>query len=158
VRCVAFSLDGKWLGSGGEDRSVRLHDLVNGGSRRFPMPAAVNEVTFSPDGHTLAAVGDTPATAVHLWNMQTGEETTWEGHAGHVHGLAFSPVGSLLATSGEDGTVRLWDRNATSAGVRTIGSGPFGGPVRAVAFTPDGSYLATANANGMVYLLRMGPR
>ena len=118
------------------------------------MPAAVNEVAFSPDGRTLAAVSDGPEAAVRLWEIETEEETSWKGHTGHIYGLAFSPVRSLLATCGEDGTVRLWDRNAAPAGVRTIGPGPFGGPVRAVAFTPDGRYIATANANGTVYLLR----
>jgi WD40 repeat protein len=94
---------------------------------------------------------------VRLWNLDTGQATTWPGHTGHVHGLAFSPSAPRLATCGEDGTVRLWDRTAGAPGVRTIGPGPFGGGVRAVAFTPDGRYLATANANGIVYLLRVGP-
>jgi WD40 repeat protein len=157
VRGVAFSPDGTRLASGGEDRSVRLHDLVNGGSRKFPVAAAVNHLAFAPDGRTLAAVGDAPEAEVRLWDLDTGEETTWEGHTGHVQGLAFSPVGSLVATGGADGTVRLWDRHAGPAGVRTIGPGPFGGAVRAVGFTPVGRYLATANANGTVYLLRVGP-
>jgi WD40 repeat protein len=157
VRCIAFSPDGNRMASGGEDRSVRLHDLVNGASRRFPMPAAVNEVAFSSDGRTLAAVSDGPEAMVRLWEIETGEETSWKGHTGNIYGLAFSPVGSLFATCGEDGTVRLWDRNAAPDGVRRIGPGLFGGAVRAVAFTPDGRYLATANANGTVYLLRVGP-
>jgi WD40 repeat protein len=48
-------------------------------------------VAFSPDGHALASVGDAPEAALRLWNLETGEERTWQGHTGHIHGLAFSP-------------------------------------------------------------------
>jgi WD40 repeat protein len=65
------------------------------------------------------------------------------------------PLGFLLATCADDGTVRLWDLSAGKPRARTIGPDPIGGPVRSVAFTPDGRYLATGNANGMVYLLRL---
>jgi WD40 repeat protein len=122
----------------------------------FPVPRAVNEVAFSSDSRTLAAVSDAPQAVVRLWDLETGQETTWEAHTGHAHGLAFAPVGSLVATCADDGTVRLWNRKSGTPAVRTIGPGPFGGAVRAVAFTLDGRYLATANANGMVYLLRVG--
>jgi WD40 repeat protein len=157
VRSVAFSPDGKLLASGGEDTSVRLYNLATGDTQKLAAPSAVNQVAFSPDGRTLAAVGDAPEAVVRLWDLETGETTTWKGHTGHVHGLAFAPTGSLVATCAEDGTVRLWDRTGGEPGMRTIGPGPFGGPVRAVAFTPDGRYLATANANGTVYLLRVEP-
>jgi WD40 repeat protein len=166
VRGVAFSPDGQWLASGGEDRTVLLHPLAEGRSQVFRTPTAVNDVAFSPDGRTLAAVGDAqvprgvrrldPEAPVHLWDLGTGKETTREGHTGDVHGLAFSPAARLLATCGEDGTVRLWDLSGSDPGGRTIGPGPFGGPVRSVAFTPDCRYLVTANANGTVYALRVG--
>jgi WD40 repeat protein/tRNA A-37 threonylcarbamoyl transferase component Bud32 len=168
VRSVACSRDGQWLASGGEDRTVRLHPLAAGRSQVFRTPALVNDVAFSPDGSILAAVGEaqvarglespSPKATVHLWNLETGNETTLDGHTGDIHGLAFSPTAPLLATCAEDGTVRLWDTSAGSADaprVQTIGPGAFGGPVRSLAFTPDGHYLITANANGLAYVLRV---
>jgi WD40 repeat protein/tRNA A-37 threonylcarbamoyl transferase component Bud32 len=154
VRCVAFSPNGGLLASGEEDRTVRLHNLAVGSSQRFAALNSVNDVAFSPDGRTLAAVGDGPEAAVQLWDLETGRETTGPRQAGNIRGLAFSPTAPLLATCSEDGTVVLWDYTAGVSRVRTIGPGPFGGAVRTVAFTPDGRYLATANANGTVYLLR----
>ncbi len=154
VRALAFSADGTRLASAGEDRTVCVRDLAGGAVRKLPAPPRINDVAFSHDGRLLAAVGDGPRGAVRLWYLDRGRDTALDGHLGRVNGLAFSPSAPLLATCGEDGTIRIWDVE-DGVLIRTIGPGPFGGPVGSVAFTPDGRYLLTANANGMVYVLAM---
>src|SRR5690348_11047421 len=54
----------------------------------------------------------TPGTQVRLTR-------TLVGHNGEVHGVAFSPDGTLLATGSYDGTARLWN-TATGQTIHTL--------------------------------------
>jgi WD40 repeat protein len=89
---------------------------------------------------------------VWLWNPATGRPVGGARHATSntrygVHGVAFSPDGTLLASADGDGTVRLW-KPATGQ--------PVGAPIQAgaqtdvsaVAFSPDGKLLASAGGGG----------
>ncbi len=62
--------------------------------------------------------------------------------------MVFSPDGSQIATSGADGTARLWDL----AGNQVARLEGHQGSVWQVVFSPDGSQIATSGADGTARL------
>ena len=80
--------------------------------------------------------------------QQTGntgqERNRLEGHQGRVTSVVFSPDGSNLATSGDDGTAQIWDTN----GKQLAKLKGYEGRVTSVVFSPDGSKLAIGGDDG----------
>ena len=72
---------------------------------------------------------------------------TFRGHTGFVESLAFSPVGSLLASGASDGRVIVWD---TLTGGVVHEARWDGESIAAVTFSPDGTQVATGSHEGNV--------
>ncbi|MFF4589952.1 TIR domain-containing protein [Streptomyces sp. NPDC001388] len=148
VRSIAFRPDGQFLATGCDDRKVRLWHLaehritavLDGHTDR------VYAVAFAPDGSWLASAS---------WD---GDAVVWRdgvavhrlsGHSGKLWTAAAHPLRPLLATAGDDRTVRLWDAHT---GRETAALSGHTGRVLAVAFSPDGSLLASGGEDGTVRL------
>jgi WD40 repeat protein len=120
------------------------------GKRLRTLPASRgSDITFSPDGKTVAAFlrggwDDQQGKALRLWDLATGAplagETAENGHLNEVDGIAFTPDGRTVATSShDDHSVRLWEAR-TGRLLRTLAV-PDKLSRHALAFSPDGKYL-----------------
>jgi len=144
---------------------ARPRNGIDGTLRLREDARPLNDLRSSPDGLTLAAVGE-GGTAV-LWGFDPAypQGHGWEprarlvGHEGDVQGGAFAPDGGAVLTWGEDCTARVWD--ARTGGLRKrLGvprkdqkdRGPgrgHRGTVRAGAFSPDGKRVVTGGEDGI---------
>ncbi len=147
-RAAAFSPDGSMLASAGAFSKVRIRELATGKTQRRldsdgqlrigRKYSGVNSILYSPDGSMLA-VGNID---ILIWDAadfkklhtlkRRAEET--------VLSIAFSPDSAILASGGDDGTVRIWNP-ITGELLRTFTGRP--SEVQPVAFSPDGTKLAS---------------
>jgi WD40 repeat protein/uncharacterized caspase-like protein len=127
------------LTTGREIQTVHGSQSING----TPVSNHTHELSFSPDGLTLAA--GTWGSAVELWHVATGRKVmnlSVQDKFGFTS-VAFSPDGLLLAsgTSVFDNDVKLWNAK-TGELVWTLQGHSDG--INDVAFSSDGKLLASA--------------
>jgi WD40 repeat protein/class 3 adenylate cyclase len=107
---------------------------------------AVNAVSYSPDGNTLASASDDGT--IKLWSRDGHNLKTLEGHHAPVYSLSFSPDGKLIASASADHTIRLW--RADGQPLRVLKGHT--DAVNRVSFSPNGLMLASGSDDRTVRL------
>ncbi|MGW0079417.1 NB-ARC domain-containing protein [Streptomyces cellulosae] len=145
VTAVAAGVNGAWIATTGNDKTVRIWDPATGTLLRTLTGHTgwVTAVAVSPDGSWIATASDDYT--VRIWDPATGTLLQiLDGHTGTVTAVAAGVNGAWIATTGNDKTVRVWDP-ATGTLLRTLTGHT--GWVTAVAVSPDGSWIATTSSD-----------
>ena len=160
VNCVRWSLSGKYLASGADDRLVMIWDF--GGivskdgadsenwkctHRLQAHESDVIDLAWNRNDKFLASCS--LDNSIIVWNASQKFEkvTVLKGHTNFVKGVTWDPVGSYLASQSTDNTVRIWN-TVDWTPEKTI-VGPFSAVdphVLRIGWSPDGTYLIAGGA------------
>jgi WD40 repeat protein len=152
---VAFSSDGGYLAAAADSGSVCLYRL-NGRQEQRRLGGhrhRVHRVAFHPRLPRLASCSDD--NGIILWDAETARSLArWTAHRIWVTGLAYSPDGSLIASScgpwnreDFDFSIGLWDAEKGTLRKRLPGNTT---GVWALAFDPSNRRLASGDEGGNV--------
>ncbi len=144
---AAFDPTGRWLAVG------RHHDIQIADTRTWHVAQTrnipdilPNQIVWAPDGADLFVRGqDASQTFLTVSvNRATGRSRAFPT-AGDGVGLAVSPDGRTIATTGDGGTVTLWARTGSSVGRVPLSTFTAdAGSISGLAFSPDGARLVTS--------------
>lgn len=140
-RDQAFVVQSRFLADTA-NRLTENHDAVSGGL------VAIEGLPDPTRGRRRPYVSD-PELALYKAFVSAREMTIYGGHTGSVYDGVISPDRSILATTSEDATARLFD--ISSGRVRAVLRGHKHRVVDA-AFTPNGRQVVTASIDGTAKL------
>jgi len=146
VQAVCVSRHGRLTVTGGADSQVRVFaaDALDKAEIFAGQPGPVTALDFSADESVI--VSGSATGFVKAWTAaDSAEAFHWQAHAGPITGVATFSIkkadadSPLLATTGEDGTLRIWNRPQAAASLES-----FSQQITNLVTSRDGKRLATS--------------
>ena len=148
---VAYSADGKWLASGGNNELLIWNVDSKSPYRRFKEEGASFVCTcFSPNGNYVAAASWIQPKAL-VWDVQADKLVKEIPFGSDVLCVAFSPDGESVAVAGRTDTVEVWDVQGWVKRYQLSANGSW---LTWVAYSPDGKSLVAASPAGEIRFWR----
>jgi WD40 repeat protein len=113
--------------------------------------STVRGAAFSPDGKTLATVGDDGQ--LRVWDVRTGKSLVSVKRPTGFGSVEYSRDGTQLLTAGTDGVVRLWD---AALGLEKRALAGHTGAVYVACFTPDARYIVSSGIETLTRVWEAG--
>jgi WD40 repeat protein len=151
IWAVAFSPDGQTIASSSLDGIVRIWQVADSQCiQRIRHPVEVHAIAFSPNGQQLVTGNLHTYSTLKVWDVRQGTcLTTIPTHIGKVNSVCFHPGGSLIASSGDDNHVQIFNLNHHRVEKILQGHQAI---VWSVTFSPDGQLLAGGGLDETVRL------
>ncbi len=122
----------------------------------FTTPDLLADITIAADNASIYSAGGDKA--LHVYRLASPAPTRNFPHPSVVDTVAFQPNGTLLASGGHDGKIRLYDlvKNALvkdiTAHIKIVEKNNVPQPIYSIAFTPDGKQLLSCGYDGSIKL------
>jgi WD40 repeat protein/DNA-binding SARP family transcriptional activator/class 3 adenylate cyclase len=126
-----------------------LHRAVLASRLELEVPGVGGSLAWSPTG-VFVTEGPEGSGTIDIRDGETGDSViSFQGHDGDVNDVAFSSDGSRLASTGDDGLLKVWDPSTGQLISTVRGDGGASGP----SFGADDSLVAAAWREGEVRVL-----
>ncbi len=147
---IAYSADGRWLGSAGKT-TIQVWDAVTGELHQTfrQTEEGIKAVTFSPNGKYLITGGDQ---RIKIWNLETAQlQHSFFAHPDWIQGLAVTADSQSLLSAG---ALKLKQWSLETGELQSVLACE-DSPLRAIALTPDATKLVTGTQDGVVKIWQL---
>lgn len=129
----------------GQTFNATQHNLPDGAIARIGNGTIIGNIVLSPDDSTIAVPS---SVGIWLYDTRTYQQRSLlTGHTGKVTTAEFSNAGDILASGGEDTTVKIWH---TNSGKHLTTLEGHVGAITKILFSPADEILATGSSDDTI--------